>query len=233
MKCCNNLGCLCGIASLVVCLARLAAADPSTEVVTWNAGVDTVGWVQGGDAASVSSPATGGNPGSGGYLSVNFDAADPLNWQTGFVTNSGAGYMGNYSGLGLKFDLLGYGSSVQQLFFVSSAAGSNSTWIMTLVDPPALNQTWQTYNVSFKNQGSWYSGESVDFLTALSQVDSIGLIMSHFGTETPMQYGLDNWQFLRDHTEFYVPEPGVSAMVAMLMLSAAFWGWRAFRTRRA
>ena len=230
MRRCNSFGWLWGLVSLMVCLAQQVVADVSLDPVTWGTGGNTLGWVGGGDANPVTSPGSGGNP--DGFLAINFDAADPFTYQTNYVANSGAGYTGNYTGLGLKFDLLGYASSLEQVFFVSSADGTNSTWYLTLVDPTPLDQTWQTYNVSFQQPGSWYTGDSVDFLTALSQVDSIGLIVSQFGTDVPMQYGIDNWQFLQDQSQLYVPEPGVTAMAVMLLLSLAFWGRRTLVARR-
>lgn len=204
---------------LLVGLAHEASADVSMDLVTWGTGGSTLGWTGTGDANSITSPASGGNP--GGFLSVQFDAAFPGVYSE-IVSNSGAGYTGNYGGLDLKFDLLGYSNSVQQLFFVSSAGGP-STWFLTLVDPPVQDQSWQTYSVSFKTQGSWYTGSSVQFLDALAQVDSIGLVITHFGSDTPLQYGLDNWQFLSDQSQLFVPEPGTTAMAAMLVLTLGLW----------
>jgi hypothetical protein len=215
---------LCGMIGLMVGLSRYATADVSMSAVSWESGIgDTLGWTTQGDANPATSPTTGGHP--GGFLSINFDPS-PLMPQTGSV--SGPGFAGNYTDLTLQFDLLGYATSVQQLYFVSSAPGAVSTWYLTLVNPPVQNQTWQTYNVSFQQQGSWYTGDSASFFTALSQVDSIGLILNHGATASAMQYGLDNWQF----SQFFVPEPGVTAMAGIVLLSMAFWGRRVFRARR-
>lgn len=218
------------MAGVLLCLACGAFADVSMDPVTWGSGGSLLGWSGAGDANAVTSPASGGNP--DGYLGIAFDAADFPTFQIASVSNSGTGYTGNYSGLGLKFDLLGYAGSVHELFFMSSSGGS-SAWRLTLVEPPVAEQTWQTFNVSFLTQGSWYreSGDEVDFLTALAQVDSIGLVVSHLNLEAPMQYGIDNWQFM-DQSQLYVPEPGSMAMAAVVVLSALFWVRRSFKAPR-
>jgi hypothetical protein len=209
---------------------RPACGDISFAPVTWGNGGSTLGWAQqSGNATSVDSPSTGGSGDNRGYLAINFDPADPMTFQSTAVANAGPGYNGDYrsSGLGLTFDLRGYASSYHQLYFVSAAAGG-STWWWDL-QAPAADQVWQSYTVNFHQEGpgAWYTAGSADFLTALSQVDSIGLILSHYGTDASMQYGLDNWQF-----NLPVPEPGVAAMGAVLALTTLFWVRRIMRARR-
>lgn len=226
MKCCAVHILMGFVATWLVVSCQLAVADISYAPVTWGSGGDLLGWTnQGGDANSVTSPATGGNP--GGFLAINFAEAYSV-MESNVVANSGPGYTGDYRSrdLALKFDFFGYQSSLQQLFFVSSADGRFSTW-KWVIPEPLVDQQWQTYSVSFQDQGSWYvagGDTNVNFLDALAQVDSIGLTVSHMNLGN-MQYGLDNWQFS-------VPEPGETAMAAVLLLTMAFWGQRALRARR-
>lgn len=218
--------------ALGVCMAgRLALADVSVTPVTWDSGPEA-GWQWGGDATSVTTEPAGGN--GGGFLAMNFDAASPLTFQSNVVYNSSAGYVGNYRRHYLTFDLMGYGASDYELFFVSSATGSNETWYLTFVDKPDVDGSWlHTYNpyvISFEQSqwGGWYGG-SGDFMSALSQVDSIGLIVYHFGTDVPMTYGLDNWHLAKTP----VPEPETAGMAIVLAMSGLFWLRRYIRDRRA
>lgn len=212
---------------------RLASADVSFTPVTWGTGGNNLGWSHVvGDASSITSPATGGAGDGKGFLAINFDAADPIYlFQTETVANSGPGYTGDYRNrdLGLKFSLLGYTNAHYLLYFVSSAPGSEGTWIWDLGDS-AANQTWQTFTVNFQTRGAggWDSDSTGSLLNALAMVDSIGLTITYALPDVPMpmQFGLDNWQF-------FVPEPGVTSMAALLLLSVVFWGRRIHRSSRS
>lgn len=226
-----------GLAVTAVLLAPGGASgDVSFAPVTWGDGGSLEGWVnQGGDAVSVTALATGGSRDGRGFLAIDFPPTQPMGLQANAVANSGAGYTGYYldPSLGLRFDLMGYPGSIQAIYFTSSVGGG-STWQWDLFVADEAGHGWRTYLVNFQQQlefdsVGWYrTAGTVDLLTALSYVDSIGLIVSHYGPPVPvaMQYGLDNWQF-------FVPEPDVTAMAAILILSAAFWGWRAFHARGA
>jgi hypothetical protein len=220
------------VAALSVLLAAPSWASVSFERVTWGTGGTVLGWAvppPEGDAISLTAPATGGSLDDLGFLAMDFSAANPSTQQADRMANGGAGYTGNYiqdKVGGVTFDLKGYSGSTLQLYFVSSADGG-STWWWDL-DAPVVDQEWQNYRVNFRDQGinGWHTSGSMDFINALSQVESIGLIVGHYGTDMPMQYGLDNWQF-----QLAVPEPETTSMAAVIGLSALVWVRRMRRTR--
>jgi hypothetical protein len=217
------------VAVVILLWAGTGLASVSVEKVTWDSG-PVPGWGWSGDATSLTTEPAGGN--LNGFLALNFDAALPITYQSAQVSNSSAGYTGDYRGYYLTFDLLGYGASDYELFFVSSASGSNETWYLTFLDKPTVDQAWQPYNpyvITFAQTqwGGWYGGAG-NFMNALSQVDSIGLIVYHSGTEVPMMYGIDNWQLQLTP----VPEPEVGIMAIVLVMSGLFWMRRVISARR-
>jgi hypothetical protein len=218
---------------VVICSLFLACltsqGDVSLLPVDWGGGGDTLGWINiSGNAKPLTSPGTGGNP--DGYLAIDFDAVAPFDPQSADVANSGAGYTGDYSGHGLKFDLLGYAAAPTALYFISD--GGASSWTLQLDYDPIVDHTWKSFDVNFFGQGAWARKTgTVDFLTAISQVDSIGLLFEFFSWGEPLNFGVDNWQFYLGN-QFYVPEPGVTAMGVILALSAMFWARRTMRSRR-
>jgi hypothetical protein len=220
---------LLGICAVLTC--GVVRADVSFDPVTWGTGGNTLGWSNiVGDANAVTSPATGGNP--DGYLAIPFGAVDPLTFQSAEVGTASPGFTGDYSNLGLTFNLLGYQAAEMGLFFVSSAGGA-SKWTLALDYNPPVDHMWQPYDVDFLSQGLWVrESGSVDFLTAIAQVDSIGVLLRHLSWGEEMTYGVDNWQYYLGG-QFYVPEPGVAAMGAVLALSAVIWARRTRRPRRA
>jgi hypothetical protein len=130
--------------------------------------------------------------------------------ETDAMVNTGEGYTGNYRGqpgTWLRFEYLGYPSSVQSLYFESSW-GSGSTWAYDLT-PTA--HAWTPVTVSFATSHGWDRVSGTDsFFQALWQVDLIGVTVQHLNLDTPFDYGLDNWQF---QYGLAIPEPGVVAVV--------------------
>lgn len=227
-----------GLLRLLLAFGAVAATQVwgsvSFERVTWGTGGTTLGWAvppPADDSIALTSPGTGGSGDNLGYLALDFPATNTTAQQTDRMANNGNGYTGNYrsNNVGaVRFDLKGYASSTLQLYFMSSADGG-STWLWNL-DAPAVDQEWQTYRVNFQQEGpsGWQTSGGADFLKALSQVESIGLIVQHLGTDAPMQYGLDNWQF-----QLAVPEPEAIPMGAVVALTALAWGRRLLRAQRA
>ena len=221
------------VLAFVMLVAAQTWASVSFERVTWGTGGTTLGWAvppPAEDSFALTSPGAGGSGDNLGYLALDFAATNTTAQQTDRMANNGNGYTGNYrsNNVGaVRFDLKGYASSTLQLYFISAAEGG-STWLWDL-DAPAVDQEWQTYRVNFQQEGpnGWQTSGGADFLKALSQVESIGLIVQHLGTDAPMQYGLDNWQF-----QLAVPEPEAIPMGIVVALTAFAWGRRLLRTQR-
>jgi hypothetical protein len=202
---------------VAVCLAapRCVQGSVSYEPVTWGTGGDSLGWASQDGVGTVSSPGGGGSP--GGYLAMGF-AVDPFPVaQSDAVATSADGFTGDYTSVGTAtFEFLGYASSAQSLYFVSSAGGG-SVWEYVL---NSSAHAWESFTVGFQDGSGWnlVSG-SETFATALSQVDLIGIKVEHLNLDSPLDYGLDSWQFAQN-----VPEPGTVSITILALLSIAFAG---------
>ena len=195
-------------------LSVTACASVSFIPVTWEPGGNTMGWTNAGGLATgvgtIGVPATGGDPAA--YLRLLFPA-DPFPViPLDSMVAAGEGYTGDYISQGSQqvvFDFLGYPTSPQAFYFASSAGGG-SWWEYTFT---SSDHVWETHAISFRNPDGWtqVSG-STDFITALSQVDLIGIVVQHLNLDDPLVYGLDNWQF-------QVPEPSEWAMLGVALLS--------------
>jgi len=207
-------------AVLAACIASHAASGAiSFEPVTWGSGGATLGWQRGsGDALSLNSPVTGGNP--DGYLSLNFDSGNMLQFDEMFNTQ----YTGDYtahSGLSVSFDFRGFTGSPQSLYFESDAGVTR--WYYDL---DIASEGWLTHRVEFGSESGWVhaSGET-DFFAALASVSAIGFLLGHQDASLPFSFGLDNWKFGNE-----VPEPGAVAL-ALAVLGASMAVLRRNRSR--
>ena len=195
-------------------------APISFDPVQWESGNgDTLGWTPTGDA-TVNAPVAGGHP--DGYLDIHFSAGFPPGPKFGGAINQGDGYTGSYADLGLtvRFDYLGNADMAQSLYF-ESGAGLGSRWSRGLT---VSAHEWTSYTVSFTEVDGWSrdSGDqTVNFDTALTDVTGIGFDIGEWGSFTPFDYGLDNWQFQAGAGGGEVPEPGPWAIGLTALLGLA------------
>jgi len=205
--------------------AELVSAALTFTPVTWGSGGDTLGWfstnvVGGGVGSGATSPATGGNPASSGYLSLHFEPPTPIPTGPvhGEMVTMGAAYTGDYTAehfagaepLFVQFDFLGFPVGTQFLYFESSAGGGSS-WAYELT---GVEDTWVTQAIPFGTDAGWTQLSGADpFALALTDVSLIGIQVDYLIDGEPLDFGIDNWHFL-----IAVPEPGEIALAITMLL---------------
>lgn len=209
-------------AVLAACVASPASGAIAFEPVTWGSGGDMLGWQKGsGDAASLTSPGSGGNP--DGHLSLNFDSNNPMPQFDEMYTQQ-EGVTGDYtafSGLSVSFDFRGFTGGSQSLYFESDSGVTR--WIFDL---DIASEGWLTHRVGFGSASGWFhaSGQT-DFFEALASVSAIGFMLGYQDPNNAFSFGLDNWRFGNE-----VPEPGAVAL-ALSVLGASLAVLRRNRSR--
>ncbi len=193
---------------LMVLLGSTGHASPTIgKPVTWDVGGGPLGWVNlDGSAQSVNS-VDSGDPSRGGFLQILFNVGDPPTPQFGKVENS-VNFLGDYSGLVVSFDYLGYTTSPRNLYFMSE---NERLWTY---DIPNTTTSWETLSVSFVTQGAWNSDGGGVFGSDLKHVTSLGFyLQTPDGASGPVIFGIDNLEFTNE-----VPEPSTVMMLLSVIL---------------
>lgn len=199
-------------ALFLLLLVADAMGSPQIGVVTWDSGSDTLGWEsRDGVATLVAVQASGGHP--DGYLQMHFAVPDYPEMEHDFLVNNGLDYQGDYTGLTLTFDFLGYPSSALSLYFQSSANGG-STWVNDFV---VTSTDWESLQYDFGNASGWRRIlGSGSFSTALMLVSEIGISVQHLNDGMVFDYGIDNWALSNAGA---VPEPDSILMFFAVLIS--------------
>jgi len=214
-----------GLRLVILCLLTvlLVPTGQATPVigtpVTFDVISDPLGWsAVGGDAFSVTS-VDSGDLLRGGYLQIQFDVGPQPNFpQNDQIQNFGSGYVGDYSGLDVSFDYLGFTSSFRELYFVSVVAGATSTWTHSILN---TTTNWETLTVSFASPAGWSSDEHLGdqdfFMQARTNVALLGFyLQTPIGASDFVAFGIDNLEFNNYATQ--VPEPSTVILLVSVVL---------------
>lgn len=225
----------------VVALAANAAPIYSTD---WNADEDN--WevldsTYAGDPANLGTPfasawgyaAGSGNP-AGSYAGITDTVGGDFDSDE-YVSTANGNYLGDYrtSAMGVQridFDFYSDpgGSATApadlRLFFVHDLGGaSQSTWFYggagELLDD--VSTGWNSFQVSLYDSG-WYTPDGLtSFLTAISDVDRIGVYLAYQPNLDGQNYAIDNFSL---DDQIVIPEPGTFMFLgfAFVSLSVTF-----------
>ncbi len=187
----------------------------------------------------------GNIPGSiGSTWDFSGSAADGLSDLTGtmsdeYVATAHADYRGNYrtgAGLGgtqeavqrIDFDFYsdpnGGGFSAPadlRVFFVYDAddsTGNRCTWYYDVADQVTTASDWNSVSAHMYDS-NWYSQDNdggVSWVTALSEVDRIGVYIAYHPSYDAQDYDIDNFTL---DDEILIPEPGTFVFLGFAFVS--------------
>jgi len=169
------------------------------------------GWQSDGSDGADSIPLVGGV--SGGYYKLFFDGTGDPGQQVGYIFNTDANHIGNYSNHVVSFSFMVMPVSdpaVELNFYFRSQSGAR--WSNDFKVP---SNVWTTVSFDFYGDGWSTSSSGADFMTDIGYITEIGIDVNHLNANgSVFTYGLDNWT-----VGIPVPEPESMALAVVAIIS--------------
>jgi len=203
-----------GLMTLIVVgsSAFVASGAPVLGTDNFDAGESSrAGWQSTGSDGVDTIPLTGG-VGNSGYYQLYFDGTGTPGQQIGYIFNTDANHIGNYSNLSVSFNFLVKPVSDPTVAMSFYFRSGTEKWSRDFTIP---SNAWTSVSFDFTGAGWSSLNGGVDFMAAAANVTEIGFYVNHLNANgSTFTYGLDNWT-----TSMPVPEPESMALAIVACFS--------------
>ncbi len=223
---CGKLICMMAAVGCLAVSAHVAYATVIMGEFDWNPPETFETFDHHPTATVVDYPETGGNPGDGGWMRIEFPETGETPsrmWYDVISIPATNLFTGSWlTQMWVQFDFWQSNVTATALQIRWQSTINDSVWRSPLTIPPALD-TWTTVAQDFNNWQEWqYPGADQNtFLMDLQNIDWIGVYI-YRNTSDEQIYGIDNFRLM-------IPEP---AELLMLLSFVAASGLSARRRRR-
>ncbi len=199
--------------TMVGASALVVQAAPVLGIDSFDGGeASRSGWQSTGSDGADSITAVGG-VGNSGYYQLYFDGTGDPGQQLGYIFNTDANHIGDYSDHLVSFSFLVMPVSAPTValnfYFVSQ---SGARWSNDFTVP---SNVWTTVSFDFSGSGWSSSTAGADFMADIGYVTEIGIDVNHLNANgSVFTYGLDNWSI-----GVAVPEPESLALATVAIIS--------------